>query len=53
TTMDVDKPVVSYNNKTKQNEHGHYPDWMNQRAVKKHKAKLARSKKKVGKKIKW
>ncbi|GFN77424.1 protein llp [Plakobranchus ocellatus] len=51
--MEVDKQGKVYNKKTKQDEHGHYPQWMNQRAVKKHKKKLAKAKKKPGKKIKW
>ncbi|KAK3792602.1 hypothetical protein RRG08_035938 [Elysia crispata] len=51
--MEVDKGQKVYNKKTKQDEHGHYPEWMNQRAVKKQKKKIAKSKKKPGKKIKW
>ncbi|GFR75009.1 protein LLP [Elysia marginata] len=51
--MEVDKAQRVYNKKTKQDENGHYPEWMNQRAVKKQKKKLAKSKKKPGKKIKW
>ena len=51
--MEVDKAQKVYNKKTKQDEDGHYPEWMNQRAVKKQKKKLAKSKKKPGKKIKW
>ncbi|KAH9490633.1 Glutamate receptor 1, partial [Bulinus truncatus] len=53
STMDTDKPASEFNRKTKQDVNGHYPEWMNQRAVKKHKAKLSKSKKNVGKKIKW
>ena len=52
--MEVDG--VSRYHKTKlTNEHGNYPIWMNQRAVKKHKArlsKLGRLQKKRGKKNK-
>ncbi|XP_059170760.1 protein LLP-like [Physella acuta] len=52
-TMDVDKAQKNYDKRTLQDEHGHYPPWMNQRAIKKQKAKIAKSKKKVGNKIKW
>uniref|UniRef100_A0A224YDL0 Protein llp n=1 Tax=Rhipicephalus zambeziensis TaxID=60191 RepID=A0A224YDL0_9ACAR len=42
--MDVDKPVRKYNPKTLRDEHGTYPVWMNQRAIRKLKAKQGRGK---------
>ena len=53
--MDVDGKNKAYSKKTKQDEHGNYPQWMNQRAVKAQKVKNAKlkTKKKIGKKIKW
>lgn len=54
--METDRSVKSYDKKTKQDENGHYPVWMTQRAVKKHKKTLTKKKlgkKGTGKKIKW
>ncbi|KAL3257523.1 hypothetical protein MRX96_046471 [Rhipicephalus microplus] len=42
--MDVDKPVRKYNPKTLRDEHGTYPVWMSQRAIRKRKAKQGRGK---------
>ncbi|XP_005093369.1 protein LLP [Aplysia californica] len=55
TGMEVDNTKKVFKKKTQQNEDGHYPQWMNQRAVKKQKVKVAKlkTKKKIGKKIKW
>uniref|UniRef100_A0A131XB95 Uncharacterized protein n=1 Tax=Hyalomma excavatum TaxID=257692 RepID=A0A131XB95_9ACAR len=44
TEMDVDKPVRKYNPKTLRDEHGSYPVWMSQRAIRKLKAKQGRGK---------
>ncbi|XP_041348742.1 18 kDa learning-associated protein of slug-like isoform X2 [Gigantopelta aegis] len=38
--MDVDVEVKSRDAKTLKDEDGHYPVWMNQRAVKKHRQKI-------------
>ncbi|XP_075740999.1 protein LLP homolog [Rhipicephalus microplus] len=42
--MDVDKPVRKYNPRTLRDEHGTYPVWMSQRAIRKRKAKQGRGK---------
>ncbi|GFY51543.1 hypothetical protein TNIN_377031 [Trichonephila inaurata madagascariensis] len=42
STMEVDKPQFRYHPRTLRNEHGNYPNWMNSKAIKKHKAKLKR-----------
>ncbi|KAH7961499.1 hypothetical protein HPB52_009452 [Rhipicephalus sanguineus] len=42
--MDVDKPVRKYNPKTLRDEHGTYPVWMSQRAIRKLKAKQGHGK---------
>nr|Q9GNQ1.1 RecName: Full=18 kDa learning-associated protein of slug [Lehmannia marginata]AAG35713.1 learning-associated protein LAPS18 [Lehmannia marginata] len=57
-SMEVDKMAKVINKKTLQDENGHYPEWMNQRAVKKQKQKLNKLKikkksGKVSKAIKW
>ncbi|KAH7966175.1 hypothetical protein HPB49_014114 [Dermacentor silvarum] len=44
TEMDVDKPVRKYDPKTMRDEHGSYPVWMSQRAIRKLKAKQGRGK---------
>lgn len=38
-TMDVDTDAKKYNKKTKLDEHGNYPVWMNSRQIKKQKKK--------------
>ncbi|CAL1544547.1 unnamed protein product [Lymnaea stagnalis] len=53
SSMEVDKTQKHFDKKTKQDENGHYPEWMNQRAIKRHKEKLTKKKKKVGNKLKW
>ncbi|XP_075536240.1 protein LLP homolog [Dermacentor variabilis] len=44
TEMDVDKPVRKYDPKTLRDEHGSYPVWMSQRAIRKLKAQQGRGK---------
>ncbi|XP_065296728.1 protein LLP homolog [Dermacentor albipictus] len=44
TEMDVDKPVRKYDPKTLRDEHGSYPVWMSQRAIRKLKAPQGRGK---------
>jgi hypothetical protein len=39
-SMDVDAAGKKYNPKTKQDENGQYPPWMNQRKIKQHKKTL-------------
>ena len=48
--MDIDVEVKSHDPKTLLDENGHYPEWMNQRAIKKHKQKFSKTKK-VKKKV--
>uniref|UniRef100_A0A023FTQ6 Protein llp n=1 Tax=Amblyomma parvum TaxID=251391 RepID=A0A023FTQ6_AMBPA len=45
-TMDVDKPVRKYDPKTLRDEHGTYPVWMSQRAIRKLKAQHGRKSRK-------
>uniref|UniRef100_A0A1E1WZ05 Uncharacterized protein n=1 Tax=Amblyomma aureolatum TaxID=187763 RepID=A0A1E1WZ05_9ACAR len=45
-TMDIDKPVRKYDPKTLRDEHGTYPVWMSQRAIKKLKAQHGRKSRK-------
>ncbi|CAG5136171.1 unnamed protein product [Candidula unifasciata] len=57
-TMEVEKLTKVYDKRTLQDENGHYPDWMNKRAVKKQrqKLKLIKIKQRVGKatkKLRW
>ncbi|XP_054715214.1 protein LLP homolog [Uloborus diversus] len=40
--MEVDTPKPKYHPKLLKNEHGNYPVWMNQRAIKKHKSRIAK-----------
>lgn len=58
STMEVEKVAKVFDKKTLQDENGHYPEWMNKRAVKKQKQKLKmiKIKQRVGKatkKLKW
>ncbi|XP_067684112.1 protein LLP-like [Haliotis asinina] len=46
--MDVDKPQRKFNPTTLKDEHGSYPAWMNQRAIKRLKKKQVSKKKKKG-----
>ncbi|CAL1263412.1 unnamed protein product [Larinioides sclopetarius] len=48
-SMDVDQQSSKYHPKRLTNEHGTYPIWMNQRKIRKHKAKLNRVHKKAKK----
>jgi hypothetical protein len=43
--MDIDQAKKKYSSKTKRDENGQYPEWMNQRAIKKNKKRLALIKK--------
>uniref|UniRef100_A0A023FE67 Protein llp n=1 Tax=Amblyomma cajennense TaxID=34607 RepID=A0A023FE67_AMBCJ len=45
-TMDIDKPVRKYDPKTLRDEHGTYPVWMSQRAIRKLKAQHGRKSRK-------
>ena len=42
--MDIDGAQPKYDKKTLKDQHGQYPMWMNQRAIRKHKAKVKGSK---------
>lgn len=48
--MEVDGKAKKYDPKTMRDENGHYPVWMNQRAVKKHKKTLKQNGKKKAQK---
>ena len=43
--MDVDAAPAKFDPKTKRDEHGQYPAWMNQRAIHKKKSKVSKQKK--------
>ncbi|XP_077515734.1 protein LLP homolog [Amblyomma americanum] len=45
-TMDIDKPVRKYDPKTLRDEHGTYPVWMSQRAIRKLKTQRGRKSRK-------
>ena len=47
--MEVDDTKSKYNRKTLKDEHGQYPIWMNQRAIKKQKRLRKKNKGKNGK----
>ncbi|KAF8794853.1 protein LLP homolog [Argiope bruennichi] len=49
SSMDVDQQSSKYHPKRLTDEHGTYPVWMNQRQIRKHKAKLNRVHKKAKK----
>ena len=48
--MQVDIDSKKYNKRTMRDVNGHYPEWMNQRSIKKIKKRLDRTKKKKNKK---
>ncbi len=43
--MDVDKPQRRYGTRSHKDEHGSYPNWMNQRAIKRNKRRAVNVKK--------
>jgi hypothetical protein len=48
--MQVDVDAKKYNKRTMRDENGHYPEWMNQRSIKKIKKRLDKTKKNKNKK---
>ncbi|KAI0239860.1 LLP-like protein [Lamellibrachia satsuma] len=50
--MEVDEAATKFDPKTKKDEHGQYPPWMNQRAIHKNKSKIGK-KKKGRRKVSW
>ena len=47
--MQIDSESKKINKRTMRDENGHYPEWMNQRSIKKIKKRLDRTKKKKNK----
>ncbi|KAK2182548.1 hypothetical protein NP493_349g02022 [Ridgeia piscesae] len=51
--MEVDETPAKFDPKTKRDEHGQYPAWMNQRAIHKKKSSKVSKQKKGRRKVSW